>query len=93
MSKAAGDLLAMERKVQELCRPYHLDLQRCDAEGDTEDTCAKAAIGLSLCMGRVLCPKEAAVLEENGDEKSFDAMNDCLQRFEQALGAQQQARK
>ena len=91
VSKAAGDLLAMERKVQELCRPYHLALQRCDAKDETEDACAKAAIGLSLCMGRVLCPKEAAVLEENGDEKSFDAMNNCLQRFEEALGAHKKA--
>lgn len=64
-------------KIKDSCRDCFQEVKSCS----NEIACSQAATALQLCMGRVICPPEAAKFTsalEKGDEASVDAAFDAL---------------
>ncbi|KAI9914664.1 hypothetical protein PsorP6_008215 [Peronosclerospora sorghi] len=76
-------------KVKDKCKGCMQEIKTCR----NESQCSQAALALQLCMGRIICPKEAAAFSkaleggnETAVETAFLAMNSSLEQFE-AQGA------
>ncbi|OWZ20492.1 Cytochrome c/c1 heme lyase [Phytophthora megakarya] len=83
-------------KIKDTCKSCMQEVRTCS----NEVQCSQAAMALQLCMGRIICPPQAAAFTkalEGGDEsaveKAFDAMNTSLEQFQErgASAMQEQA--
>ncbi|CEG43813.1 cytochrome c c1 heme [Plasmopara halstedii] len=83
-------------KIKESCKSCMQEVRTCG----NEIQCSQAALALQLCMGRIICPPQAAAFTkalEIGDETvveaAFDAMNSNLEQFQErgASAMQEQA--
>lgn len=88
--EGADDLMALSKQVHSSCAEHFAALRGCKDEAD----CAKMAVGLSYCMGSLLCKKETAAFDQalampgSGEkheavvEAAFGRMRTCLDDFE-----------
>ncbi|KAE9116098.1 hypothetical protein PF006_g19121 [Phytophthora fragariae] len=83
-------------KVKDTCKSCMQEVRTCS----NEVQCSQAAMALQLCMGRIICPPQAAAFTkslEGGDEAAveaaFEAMNSSLEQFQErgASAMQEQA--
>ncbi|ETM52233.1 hypothetical protein PPTG_08334 [Phytophthora nicotianae INRA-310] len=83
-------------KVKDTCKGCMQEVRTCS----NEMQCSQAAMALQLCMGRIICPPQAAAFTkalEGGDEAAveaaFEAMNTSLEQFQErgASAMQEQA--
>ncbi|GMF24589.1 unnamed protein product [Phytophthora fragariaefolia] len=83
-------------KVKDTCKNCMVEVKTCS----NEVQCSQAAMALQLCMGRIICPPQAAAFTkalDGGDEAAveaaFDAMNSSLEQFQErsASAMQEQA--
>ncbi|KAF1794218.1 Cytochrome c/c1 heme-lyase [Phytophthora cactorum] len=83
-------------KVKDTCKGCMQEIRTCS----NEVQCSQAAMALQLCMGRIICPPQAAAFTkalEGGDEAAveaaFDTMNSSLEQFQErgASAMQEQA--
>ncbi|KAF4322769.1 hypothetical protein BBO99_00001431 [Phytophthora kernoviae] len=83
-------------KVKNTCKNCMQEVKTCS----NEVQCSQAAMALQLCMGRIICPPQAAAFSkalDNGDETAveaaFEAMNNGLELFQErsASAMQEQA--
>jgi len=88
------DLTALSKQVHLSCADHFAALRGCKDEAD----CARTAVGLSYCMGSLLCKSETAAFDKamaapgSGDkhdaaiEAAFGRMRTCLDEFESKAG-------
>ncbi|CAH0494092.1 unnamed protein product [Peronospora farinosa] len=83
-------------KVKDSCKSCMQEVRTCS----NEVQCSQAAMALQLCMGRIICPPQAAAFikalegdNETAVEAAFDAMNNTLEQFQErgASAMQEQA--
>ncbi|CAH0475819.1 unnamed protein product [Peronospora belbahrii] len=73
-------------KVKDSCKSCMQEIKTCS----NEVQCSQAAMALQLCMGRIICPPQAAAFikaleggDETAVETAFDAMNSSLEQFQE----------
>ncbi|RLN70415.1 hypothetical protein BBJ28_00004999 [Nothophytophthora sp. Chile5] len=73
-------------KIKDSCKNCMQEVKTCSDEVQ----CSQAAMALQLCMGRIICPPEAAKFtkaletgEEAGIEAAFETMNTGLELFQE----------
>eukprot|EP00624_Nannochloropsis_granulata_P003373 evm.model.NODE_27169_length_92994_cov_27.080458.13 len=93
------DMTALSKQVHLSCADHFAALRRCKNEAD----CARTAVGLSYCMGSLLCKPETAAFDQamaaqgSGDkhdaaiEAAFGRMRTCLDGFESKAGKERAA--
>ena len=90
--KQVPDALSVEEveqtfaKVKDACEGCMQEVRTCSSEVQ----CSQAAMALQLCLGRIICPPEAAAFTkalDGGDEAAveaaFDAMTNGLEQFQE----------
>lgn len=83
-------------KIKNSCKSCMQEVKTCS----NEVHCSQAALALQLCMGRIICPLQAAAFskalqkgDETAVESAFNAMNNSLEHFQErgANAMQEQA--